>query len=270
MTHDLHMAQLELDVSALMRDARDHGWLIRQPTSTGKKHRDWDDPGHLVHHKLAALFGDVAPKPFRILSAGEKQRGRWLQLLGYTALDASQLRQRAEEFALPTDQEACRLETLRTKPMPDSLFQPERHLGFELRACPVVRLNGTQTIQWEDGPETFGPGAELDAYFHRRYIHGDKDLDRQAVYLDWLHQRLERAGGANITEGRLHAFRRVRIMRRKHRGDKRPTRVSERPDALLKGTLKVTDGAAFRRLVTHGIGRHKGFGFGMLLLRPVT
>jgi CRISPR system Cascade subunit CasE len=43
----------------------------------------------------------------------------------------------------------------------------------------------------------------------------------------------------------------------------------ERPDALLEGVLEVTDGAAFDRLLSDGIGRHRSFGFGMLRLAPI-
>ncbi len=263
MATELHMAQLELDVHALMTDARDHGWIIRRG-------RGWDDLGHLVHHKLAALFGNHTPRPFRVLQPNTRDRnGRWLQVLGYTAVDAEGLRQQADEFATPAHRAACRLDTLHTKPMPASLFQPGRQLGFELRACPVVRLHASHTIQWPEGPQTFGNRAELDAFFHRRYVKGDKDIDRQTVYVDWLGQRLAHAVGVTLIDASLHAFRRVRVLRRGQRNEgRRKQQVSERPDALLKGTLEVTDGVTFRELLTHGIGRHKGFGFGMLLLRP--
>jgi CRISPR system Cascade subunit CasE len=40
------------------------------------------------------------------------------------------------------------------------------------------------------------------------------------------------------------------------------------PDAVFKGEIQVTDGEAFARLVTRGVGRHRAFGFGMLLLKP--
>ncbi|MEE8524028.1 MAG: type I-E CRISPR-associated protein Cas6/Cse3/CasE [Thermoanaerobaculia bacterium] len=47
-----------------------------------------------------------------------------------------------------------------------------------------------------------------------------------------------------------------------------PGAVPERPDALLTGTLEVTDPDAFATLLARGVGRHRAFGFGMLLLRP--
>jgi CRISPR system Cascade subunit CasE len=43
---------------------------------------------------------------------------------------------------------------------------------------------------------------------------------------------------------------------------------SEGPDAVLEGVLEVVDGEAFAALLRRGVGRHRAFGFGMLLLRP--
>ena len=40
------------------------------------------------------------------------------------------------------------------------------------------------------------------------------------------------------------------------------------PDATLQGTLAVVDSGAFQALLARGVGRHRAFGFGMLLLRP--
>jgi len=40
------------------------------------------------------------------------------------------------------------------------------------------------------------------------------------------------------------------------------------PDAVFKGVLQIHDADAFNRLLRRGIGRHRAFGFGMLLLKP--
>ena len=40
------------------------------------------------------------------------------------------------------------------------------------------------------------------------------------------------------------------------------------PDATLHGVLTVQDPVTFGRLIRNGIGRHKAYGYGMLLLRP--
>jgi CRISPR system Cascade subunit CasE len=38
----------------------------------------------------------------------------------------------------------------------------------------------------------------------------------------------------------------------------------------MTGILEVTGGEAFARLLARGVGRHRAFGFGMLLLKPVS
>ncbi len=42
------------------------------------------------------------------------------------------------------------------------------------------------------------------------------------------------------------------------------------PDAVFTGLLQVRDSAAFAALLARGIGRHRAFGFGMLLLKPAA
>ena len=36
----------------------------------------------------------------------------------------------------------------------------------------------------------------------------------------------------------------------------------------MQGILTVTDSAAFAALLARGVGRHRAYGYGMLLLRP--
>ena len=40
------------------------------------------------------------------------------------------------------------------------------------------------------------------------------------------------------------------------------------PDVVMQGRLRVSDPQAFAQLLARGVGRHRAFGFGMLLLRP--
>jgi CRISPR system Cascade subunit CasE len=246
------MVQLDLDVAFVTGLARDQG-AARQR---------WDDLGYFVHQHLTSLFHDLSPQPFRTVTP----RGRWLNVLGYTTGDAGRLRQSADELGPPQARAACRLDDLRTKPMPDSLFAAGRRFGFEVRTCPVVRLASEVATTWVGAPRTFRAGAELDAFLHRRYLQAESG-DRESVYVDWLRQRLD--GAAGLLDVRLQAFRRVRVLRRGRRDGegKRKTEVAERPDALLTGTLGVTDPDAFRDLLARGVGRHRAFGFGMLLLR---
>jgi CRISPR system Cascade subunit CasE len=46
------------------------------------------------------------------------------------------------------------------------------------------------------------------------------------------------------------------------------SRHHEGPDATMSGTLRIDDPSAFASALSHGIGRHRTFGFGMLLLAP--
>lgn len=59
----------------------------------------------------------------------------------------------------------------------------------------------------------------------------------------------------------------MRQLRRTQGKARRPARPL-RPWALLHGTLEVRDPAAFMALLARGVGRHRAFGYGMVLLRP--
>ena len=87
---------------------------------------------------------------------------------------------------------------------------------------------------------------------------------REEVYREWLSVRLDRKGGASLDleQTKLVSFQRTRAVRKLH------TRHSEGPDAVLRGILTVTDPDAFAKLLADGVGRHRAYGYGMLLLRP--
>ena len=51
-------------------------------------------------------------------------------------------------------------------------------------------------------------------------------------------------------------------------GGGRQPRVTMGPDVVMQGRLRVSDPQAFAQLLARGVGRHRAFGFGMLLLRP--
>ena len=240
----LYMTQLELDQAGLARLGGRHG----SPPHVS-------DTGHLVHCALAALFGDLAPGPFRVDTA----RGRWLRVLAYGGHAAEELGHVAGAFATPEAYALCRWDTLAQKQMPEA-FPVGSRLGFELRACPVVRM-GTK------GPH-HRKGAEVDAFLAECWRAGeDVTVDRGEVYRRWLSEQLERRGGAVAKCIALARFRRARLVRRTQ-GSGRKTRTPERPDALLRGELEVLDESDFRSLLARGLGRHRAFGFGMLLLRP--
>ena len=229
--------------------------------------RRLQDPDHAMHCLLTECFGsELAPKPFRAIWPRGGSRGC---LYGYGATDADALRAAAATFADPLQ---CRIippHSIDSKPMPSEWTDGQR-LGFEVRVRPVVRLEkDTSRIPshvsraFEQGG--LRPGKECDAFLWEAIRHPEKGgmaRSREQVYADWLSRQLATRGGATLESATLQSFQRTRAVRRLR------ARHSEGPDALLRGHLAITDGPAFAKLLAGGIGRHRAYGYGMLLLRP--
>ena len=245
----LHLVQLSLDPRQLAVLGLREKLPARQ-----------DDLEYLVHAHLAALFGESTIQPFRVM--GQASR---VQVLGYSAKCGDELREHAASFAEPADHSACDWSRFASKAMPESWAAGSR-LGFEVRVCPVVRLANDMEVEGKDGEVLrYHRGAEVDAWVHRRFLAGaGTAVGRSEVYHDWLGDRLD--GAACQETSSLEAFRRRRLVR-KRQGGERKSRVVERPDVVMRGILTVTEGERFQQLLRRGIGRHKAFGFGMLLLR---
>ncbi|HSR53672.1 MAG TPA: type I-E CRISPR-associated protein Cas6/Cse3/CasE [Acidobacteriota bacterium] len=253
----LHMVQLQLDAAALMRQVRD--------LNLGQRH---EDLGYPVHAALAALFGQGTVQPFSIRGEARHQGvGSKPVVLGYSAQDRKALTEHAETYADPGFYQACEWPSLACKPMPRR-WNAGRVLGFEVRICPVVRLaSDLSTGQPAGGPRTYKKGSEMDVWLNRRLRdpqNGDVSISRQQAYRDWLQQRLGQV--ARLQSALLRRFRRVNLVRRKQDSE-RTARTLERPEAVLTGSLEILDPQGFSRLLAGGVGRHKAFGFGMLLLR---
>lgn len=247
MADRLHMTQTTFDLPQLLGVRERHGLPVRGRESVG------DDLGYLVHCQLQALFGERAPKPFL-----PRVQGRYVDVLGYSAADAGDL-EAAAGLAEPVWGEPKRIAS---RAMP-TLWPSDRRYRFEVRACPVVRGNWIvdgETKRWE-----------RDAYQRAWDLAEDgkaeKPGSREEIYRDWLLSALETSGARLVDTPRLEAFRLARLLRRRH-GPQRTPKLVTRPDATLSGRLEVVDSDAFTRWLARGIGRHKAFGFGMVLLRP--
>lgn len=197
--------------------------------------------GMAIHKLLRETFGELAPQPFRIIAPKGGWRG---SLYGYATADASTLRAAASSYACP----------LQAKALPSALIDSKlmladwnvgRRLGFEILIRPVVRAEG-----------------ERDAFqrLRERLEDVDESPGREDAYAAWLAERLER-GGARLEQARLEAFSLTRIWRAPNGGP-------VGPHALMRGALTITDSARFGAALAGGIGRHKAYGYGMLLLRP--
>ncbi|CAO3416141.1 type I-E CRISPR-associated protein Cas6/Cse3/CasE [Azospirillum endophyticum] len=274
MTAALHLIRLPVDVRALAR------WAAER--RLGLTDGGGFDDGRALHHLLSETFGKGMLQPFRLLLApGPAVRG---SLYAYCRADAAALREEAMAVAPPEHLGVVDLNALAGKPMPD-YWRPGRRIGFEIRARPVRRLlaplpagpaGGPGARPFAKGP--FAKGDEVDAFLVaalRRSPQGDggpaADIDadtalsREAVYAGWLAERL--AGAATVTAVRLASFRRHAASRK---GAGRGAVTLDGPDALLQGELEIGDPAAFRLALEKGVGRHRAYGFGMLLLRPAS
>lgn len=231
----LHMVQLQFSTRDIARSAKDQGI----PTAA-------DDLGYVLHGHLRALFGDLAPKPFHV----KEQRGR-VVVLGYTDADPAEL---SDHLSLADPFDARSVQDLATKPMP-STWTEGRRLAFEVRVCPTIRQGR----------------KELDAYLAevQRLAEGEKMKEtRETVYVRWLTEKLGDA--VKVESCGLDRFRLIQLFRR-HQADasgKRGHQLTRFPSATLKGVLDIKDGDAFARLLSRGVGRHRAFGFGMMLVRP--
>jgi len=209
------------------------------------------DYGYALHALLVAAFGDHAPKPFCYLGA---RHG----LLAYTDNSTELLRENAS-LATPDVAKALGLDSLATRLFP-TVWQAGQRLGFEVRTRPVVRTKD---------------GRERDVYLHALESASATETgsapQREAVYIEWLSRQLQAEDAAQTVNVSVDGFRLVRVIRRaqdKETGTRKP-RSTTGPDVLFRGELQVINGEAFAHLVARGVGRHRSFGFGMLLLKPV-
>ena len=134
-----------------------------------------------------------------------------------------------------------------------------QRLGFDVRLRTVVRVSSSLAGRTADGQEvSFRKGAEVDAFL--AVALRDQSVTRERAYLDWLAARLAPAAQLDFYASRLARFQRVRVQRNGRR--------VEGPDAVVHGNLTISDASAFAGLLARGVGRHRAYGYGMLLLRP--
>ena len=261
----LSFLRLQPDMGRLSRWARSSG--LRDAAA---------DPGYAVHAATRAALGDLAPKPFAL-----RQRAGATELVGYVAASAEHL---ARACALDAhDPEAAAVLGLHdrvVKPMPTDWRVGER-FSFELRAAPIVRSRAAAP----------GRYVEIDAAFHPDYA--TDAGDRATAYGAWLRTQLGRQGGAELVSHETVTFQLADMVRRtqaagmrskgadraEHAGHaghpehadgngNRRSRHGLLPDLTVRGELRVVDGPAIAGLLARGLGRHRSFGFGCLLLAP--
>jgi CRISPR system Cascade subunit CasE len=230
----LHLLRIPVDPPQLLRFAAAHG--ITQEDET---------LGYTLHAWLAALFGAHAPKPFRYFE-------RRQEILAYATEDAETLIAHAQFFAKPDAWAALGadgVDGVAGKPMPTA-WRAGRRLRLEVLACPTSRV--------ED--------EEKDVYLRALDRLKERAPTRGEVYRAWF----ERQWGSAVQLANVELLgmrARVRMLRRARNGTPR-LRVVERPEALFAAQAVITDPERFQLLLARGIGRHRTFGYGMVLLGP--
>jgi CRISPR system Cascade subunit CasE len=270
--NDLHIVRMVLGARPILR-------LLP------RRWRDHDvDPGAMLHAGLANLFATsdahatVPMQPFTIDDklTEERRDPEHVFLLAYSSLAERELGERMGPLR------AELLASFATLAVPE--IAAGTRVSFRTRVCPTVRTKEPGP----EGTERLAKSRELDAWLAERLPHWrteppsqwtepfDVHADRERVYTAWLDRELSSprpdAGiprapaeliGAQLVELRREPFRRTPPTT--VRPSRRPP---ERPNAVLEGTLRVVDAEAFRALLARGVGRHRAFGFGMLLVRP--
>ncbi len=232
----LHLIQIELDWSLVLQNASQ----LRAGT----------DPGYHLHAWLAGVFGPGVLQPFRWM----ERRG---VLYGYSKESEDGLLARADQFADPKARSAIRM--LASKGMPKT-WSTDTRAGFSLRVAPTVRLSSAVEGR---APK----GAEVDAYLAARWRSEEEAPTRAVVYERWVAGQLSRHGDVQLEQFEIEKHRLAKIVRRDQRGRRRAVALTL-PDVECTGVLRVRDADRFHHLLERGVGRHRAFGFGMLLLRP--
>ena len=215
------------------------------------------DRGRTVHHLLTEVFGRQALKPFRLMVASGHLTAN---LYAYSNKDREELRDAAANFALPGHLEVLDSDRILTKSMPIKWREGQR-LGFEVQAWPVRRVS--RPFRTSKGGLVGDKGkagsTELDAFLLEALRNPETRLTRKEIYMGWLQEQLGAAADLDRVESGLTRFQRVRVAR--------GNTMVEGPQALFHGVLTVNDPRTFAGLLRRGVGRHRAYGYGMLLLR---
>jgi len=238
---NLHLVELPLQLAAL------HAWSGNREIGGGSL-----DEGLALHHLLGEVFGPGTLRPFRLMVVPRAVRGT---LYAYADRCADELRELACSVIGPAEEAVLPLDRLRSVPRPTESWRTGMRLGFDLRTRPTVRL----ASDLETDRQRFSKGAELDAFLAET-LRKDQARPREAVYLDWLTARLAPAAELERNRTRMRSFQQSR--------GKRGGRSVEGPDVVFHGTLTIRDPHGFADMLVRGTGRHRAYGYGMLLLRP--
>ncbi len=236
---DLYLISCSIDRLRLISFATARGTIPRS-----------GDPGYAIHQVMTETFGPAAPKPFHFYDDS------LCKLLAYSPYSADELKrvalaQRPQVPSWELASAALGLPAMEAIPLPCPWVSGKRY-RFAVRVRPVSRTSHAKER---------GLPREGDVFL-QAVASKPKDskawLDRQEVYLSWFRNQVPTAA-ATLISLRISSMARTLVYRK-------GAPSLEGPDVQLGGTLEVGDPAFFNELLRRGIGRHRAFGFGMVLL----
>ena len=207
------------------------------------------DPDRTAHCLMTESFGKLqTPKPF-VIKTRVQNGALHGMVLAYTALTAKELRETAERHQRLAHAAVMDPNSITTVGAPCHWTKGQSVL-FEVRVRPTKRSSSR---------DAENPGSEQDVY-----LASPEEMTRAETYCRWLSEMMRRQGGLHATPESMtmtqFAMRRVRRQNSSH--------WIEGPDATITGEATVVNPERMTLALSGGIGRHKGYGYGMLLLRP--
>ena len=204
--------------------------------------RGLEDTGHALHCLLTETLGAVAPSHFRLMTRHHSDNAT---LYGYCRHDADELRRQHQAFASPAQDRAMPATAIQTKVMPTE-WPDATDIAFELR-CRPLRQHHTK---------------ELDAYRWLKEKQPDSDVSRVDAYVGWLEEQFERRGTAVMKHASIEQYQESQTWTS-------PDHATPfLPETVMRGVITITDGKNFTKTLATGLGRHRAYGFGMLLIKP--
>jgi CRISPR system Cascade subunit CasE len=229
----MFFVQVPVDFTAAVR----HLKSFLQPSA-------FDDETLILKSILTEGFSGGVVRPW----ATHAQRGAITTVVGYSQMGADELSKR-RGLALPSIQAAVG-EALTAALPPLGVGEQYR---FSIRLVPTVRVTKSESRRY----------GERDAFLVRvEAAAKNGPLTRDGVYRDYLSERLP---GATIDTSRLVQFRLRPFMRPRKDGSFAKKTM---PEAVLEGTITVSDPELLITAITQGIGRQRAYGSGMLRLQP--
>jgi CRISPR system Cascade subunit CasE len=207
------------------------------------------DLGYALHQALNETFGEGAPKPFHFANNFD-----W-PLLAYSPHEAPALqelasRQRQEVPTWALASEALGFASMAVRPLPEDWTEGTSY-RFSVRTRPVCRVARHQER---------GLPRECDVFLRAVVSKpdGTEWLDKQDVYSAWFKEQIPETA-ATLKSVKISQISRTQVYRKGS-----PSLAG--PDVTFSGILQVGDPAVFRDCLRRGVGRHRAFGFGMILL----